>query len=408
MRAGEGKAQLHFPLAVALQASTIATQIIVGIGLARSMSVADRGSVIAALLITGLSVSLLAGGLSAATAQAASLGESLGNRFVATVLTIACVSGPVTALVVNLTPGVAEATWVWQLLVLGPLGVLGTCGSAVASGTGRFLTAATIQFAPPVTALVALIALELLGRTTTHAVVSGYVAGNALAVLLTIVSLRANIVRLYTSSSESPQRFKRFVRQAAWMHPSSVSQLIGLRADTVMLAFMGGPSALSRYNVATSYSSALQLPNILLRGRMIARGPQTLDNPARITRSIGLWLGVGGSALLMALPIIPVVYGEHYNSAMRIAAILIVAGILLFIRDIQANTLMGAGYAKHVALIEGALALTSIPVYGFAIYFDGAEGAAIGSIAVYGSGVALFWMRIRMARHNRVGSEVKL
>jgi O-antigen/teichoic acid export membrane protein len=167
-----------------------------------------------------------------------------------------------------------------------------------------------------------------------------------------------------------------------------VFTLLNLRLDVAILGAIAGPAVLGVYAVASKYAELLRLPGLavtyVLYPRMASRTP---DEAARrvaelLPRAVGFTV-LAAVPLALAVPLLPVIYGQAFSGA-EIPALLLLVGLLgEGAAGLVSAYLYGVGrpgansFALGVAVVVTvALDLTLIPRYQ-------AIGAGIASMAAY-------------------------
>lgn len=386
---------------IIIQACCVVTQLLVGVIMARVLSVDGRGRVITALLIVGIALAALTAGLYPSLSRAAGSQTPLGRPLlfillgVALSAALACQAG---AVAVGLAHG-----WRWEFLALGPLGLMGGASAAVCAGAGRLIWSALIAWAPSLTALTMLgVALWYGFSLNDETMLRYYVLGNAVGLLLSIPGWMLIAGGLAQGRPGSTENFRAFLGQAAWLHPAVFAQLLSLRLDVLLLSIIKGPGEVSIYNAAMSFASPLQLPLLALKGRVIGTALAIVQHPRRVLKLSAAWIAAGAIGLACSLPLVTVVFGDAYAAARPLAAGLLLAGSFLYGRDLLAAVLMGHGRGRQVAVTEAIVLGVAAPVYLGSVYAWGSAGAVIASCSVYAVGCAMYLKQLQNIRSNEI------
>lgn len=376
------------------QAAMLATQLLVAILLARLLSVHDRGMVLGALLLIGLGVTATSGGLTLRAARAAANCEGYG-RGMAMVLTLyATVTLGLLALLSTTLPSQEDLIFGLLMIAFGPLGVLTNCLSSTAAGEGRLLTSVLIQWLPSLTAALGICMFILLRLPlSVEIALSLYLSGNALAAV--VGAFNAYRSGVFNTTARSVSSFGQILRESLLMSPAAISQLLGLRLDSLLLTYISGPAALSIYAAANSMASPIQMPVAAARGRIIARGRKTLSDPMPLAKMSVAWILLCITLVLLAAPLVVRLFGPDYAVALTVLPVLALAGGLQLVRDVMASSLLGVGEAKRVSIVEVVLAIISLPIYLSMIAWNSYMGAAIASCVVYAMAGIVFLNLIR-------------
>ncbi|MGH7150309.1 MAG: lipopolysaccharide biosynthesis protein, partial [Planctomycetota bacterium] len=186
-----------------------------------------------------------------------------------------------------------------------------------------------------------------------------------------------------------------FLRESLALGTGTLLRQVCAHVDSFFLRPWGGPSALARFNAPhrlllaacalPGYASAAALP-VLAR----ATGPEREGLEGRIARTLlALALAGGAAALLLAEPILDLLYGEVGKSAAPAMRLLVPAGIFAFpgnllvvaliARDRSATLLRisAAGLAVRAAL--DALLVPAYADRGAAVATAASEGFVLAA-----------------------------
>ncbi|TDO48923.1 O-antigen/teichoic acid export membrane protein [Kribbella sp. VKM Ac-2571] len=171
--------------------------------------------------------------------------------------------------------------------------------------------------------------------------------------------------------------------------------LLNLRLDVVILGALAGPAVLGGYAVASKYAELLRLPGTALTWVFYPRLAKLEQHRAAelARRMIRPTLaGVAIAAVPVALladPVLRLLYGASFGSAVTPARVLVVGMVLAGASGVASGYLYGRGTPGLNSIVLGAglvvtvvLDVTLIPRYG-------ALGAAVASTAAYLSTDAL-------------------
>jgi O-antigen/teichoic acid export membrane protein len=185
--------------------------------------------------------------------------------------------------------------------------------------------------------------------------------------------------------------------------------LLNLRLDFAILGALAGPAVLGAYAVASKYAEILRLPGTALtwvtypefagmpRDAALARA-RRLVTPTLVTFAIA-----AGPLLLLAGPVIRLLYGSDFHDAVTPARILVLGMVLGGAAGVSSGFLYGRGRPglNSLALGLGLVVTTVLDV--LLIPRFGAIGAAYAStIAYLVSDGALTLMLLRHGRERRV------
>ncbi|MFZ2012411.1 MAG: polysaccharide biosynthesis C-terminal domain-containing protein [Nocardioides sp.] len=168
-----------------------------------------------------------------------------------------------------------------------------------------------------------------------------------------------------------------------------VITLLNLRLDFVILDALVGPAALGAYAVASKYAELLRLPGTALTWvtypRLAARSPETAARHARsLIRPTLLVVWVAAiPAFLLAGPVIHLLYGARFASAVLPAQILVVGMLVSGAAGVASGYLYARGRPglNSVAFGVGLVVTTTLDLLLIPTYH--AIGASIASTAAY-------------------------
>jgi O-antigen/teichoic acid export membrane protein len=165
--------------------------------------------------------------------------------------------------------------------------------------------------------------------------------------------------------------------------------LLNLRLDFAVLGAMAGPAVLGAYAIASKYAELLRLPGTALTWvcypMLAGMSPEAANRQARRLVGPALLGNVVAAApfVLLAGPVIGVLYGHRFASAVAPAQLLVVGMLLGGAAGVASGYLYGRGrpglnsWALGVGLaVTTLLDVLLIPRYG-------AMGAAFASTTTY-------------------------
>jgi O-antigen/teichoic acid export membrane protein len=280
------------------------------------------------------------------------------------------------------------------LLAAIPFAVSWTVSSYVALGLDRYEVYATASVSANFGALVLVCILAPRGG------IEGAVAGLAAAQLVTAAGYLAwGRSRLKTHSPGWGRRAAANVRRAASFglksYSTTVLSLIVYRADLFILSAVVGGAAVGHYAVALAVAElGMLLPRAL--NAVVFPRVASLDRQASardadeqlmvITKSIRhslLQAPLTALTLIIALLLVPLIYGSEFRPAIEPGLILIPGVLLLGIANVMSAVVSGKGrpeYALYAWLIAAPAALA---LYAVLIPELGTEGAALASSVAY-------------------------
>ena len=168
-----------------------------------------------------------------------------------------------------------------------------------------------------------------------------------------------------------------------------VITLLNLRLDFVILDALVGPAALGAYAVASKYAELLRLPGTALTWvtypRLAARSEEAAARHARslIRPTLLLVWAAAVPAILLAGPVIHLLYGDRFASAVLPAQILVVGMLFSGAAGVASGYLYARGRPglNSVAFSVGLVVTTILDLLLIPAYH--AVGASVASTAAY-------------------------
>jgi O-antigen/teichoic acid export membrane protein len=225
-----------------------------------------------------------------------------------------------------------------------------------------------------------------------------YLASSVLGGVLAVALVNREMGR----PAFNPRRLGVETREGAYFSVSLSAQTIYNDIDKAMLARLSTLDATGIYGAAYRIVDVAFLPIGAAVSASYARffqhgasGVRATTRFARRLSSLGVAYGLlGGGALYLIAPIIPVILGREYGGAVSAIRWLAVLPLLKAIHYFGANALTGAGHQGlrtaiqlGIALVNVLLCLWLIPLYSW-------QGAAAASIASDGLLALAVWMAL--------------
>jgi O-antigen/teichoic acid export membrane protein len=181
----------------------------------------------------------------------------------------------------------------------------------------------------------------------------------------------------------------RMVRFGLRNQVGGVVGLLNLRLDFIVLGALAGPAPVGIYAVASKYAELLRLPALAVTWvaypRVASGGTDGFATRARraVPRLVMLGLAAGGVLALLAFPLLPLVYGSEFRSAVWPAAIIALGLVAEPAAGIGSAFLMGSGRPGLNSMLLTVGLLATVALDFLLIPRHGALGAAWASSAAY-------------------------
>lgn len=185
-------------------------------------------------------------------------------------------------------------------------------------------------------------------------------------------------------------------RMAEYSIPLTMTQAakqLDSRVDTLLVGFFLNPAAVSFYAVSTQVIGFIQTPASAL-GFTISptlgaeKAAENVEGAARLyetsfVHSLLLYTPAAAGLVLVAEPLIELVFGPEYIDAVPVLQVLGVYAILSAIMNITSHGLDFLGRARARAIVRGITALLNVGLNVVLIPRIGVVGAAVATVITY-------------------------
>jgi len=190
---------------------------------------------------------------------------------------------------------------------------------------------------------------------------------------------------------------------------TTVPQTLNLRLDQLLIIALLPPHDLGYYVVAVAWSGA-SAPVLSAVGAVLFPRVAMQSEEGRRAEMLGIALqgGLVVAALLgaglaaLALPLLPLVYGERFAPSVPSALVLAPAGAVLAWAAIAESGLRGLGRPSAVLVAEGVGAAVTLAALPVLLSTDGILGAAIASLLGYSAVAAVAVLAIARSTDQRL------
>lgn len=277
--------------------------------------------------------------------------------------------------------------YLWLYL---PLNLLTRYAVSVEQGSGRYKAFNAIRACVPVSYLICLVALIILGHVSVVSVVWANVLSNVATLLLVlVVTVPAALQALIPGQRALDiHALRADLRYGIAAHIGTLQPFNSLQLDVLILTIMISTYNLGLYIAALAGAGVLRAMGSAI-GMIVlpevARRKDIAGQRAVIVRYLKLAVLLGLPAVLIALfwarPLIQFVYGGAYIAAAAALRVMVVGGVLAALYRILADGLRGMGHPFHSTLAE--LAGLAVGVSGLILITPrlGILGAAIAVAA---------------------------
>lgn len=320
---------------------------------------------------------------------------------------LAVVLGAAAAAVVTATAGATEISTDVALIAAAALvpNVIWQTVSGVLLGLARVRVWNAIQAASPLLTLAGMLVLVVALDGGVRAAVLAWTLAHVLTAAFALWASR-DLWHPVAATAFLDEHGRTMLRLALAMGAVQVVNLIGYRAELLVLEVVDGVAAVGIYSIAMQAAEAMWLIPAAIATAIT--GPAVHDDEADARRLVArsalkglLYTAAAALVVGAAAPwVIPFLFGEDFEAAARPLALLL-PGVVLYAPVTVLVVHLSLRHARpHLSLLVSvvaavvttALAVALIPAYGV-------EGAAAASAVGYAAGGGLAWLLFR-----RVGS----
>lgn len=256
------------------------------------------------------------------------------------------------------------------------------------------------------------IGLVLIGFGAVGALV-GYVISMFLG---SVIGLAVIYTRFYQGIDEAVTReedlFRRIVEYAVPLTATQTADTLDKDIDTVLVGFFLNPLAVSYYVISKQTVNFIKAP-VRALGFTITpslgseKSKGNVERAARLYETslvytLLLYIPAGVGIILIATPLIEIVFGAQYTDAGPVLQVLGIFAILLSITKITSHGLDYLGRARARAIVKGITAVMNVGLNILLIPTIGVIGAAIATVITY----SLYTMASLYIMHHELSLRV--
>jgi O-antigen/teichoic acid export membrane protein len=217
------------------------------------------------------------------------------------------------------------------------------------------------------------------------------------------VSIKILKVQWRFNLTEGKQIFK----LAAPLGLTAILTNIYYRADFVMLSYIRGDQEVGYYNAAYTVVNTLLLFAVTFTSTLLPRLSALFATDFAILGKLYrtafkylLFMGMGSAigAMLLASPILKLLFGEKYLPGAGALSILIWASALMFVNSLQGSLLVASNMKRNLVHLTGAAAAGNLILNILLIPRFGIRGAAAAT--VFSEIIAGSWSFVLLRKHN--------
>jgi len=380
---------------------------LIGILLARALTVSDRGVMVLVMTLPWTVVSLISLGLPQANIYLVGrkerdarlvLGNALVNALIIGLLAVAVLSALKSEILGTVLKGLPDNFWT-PLMLLIPILLIETMMLSILRARQRFDLFNLRRFATPIVTLVGFSAVLLVARRGLDVVAGAYVVIACLTAVLTMALTRREVPIRPTWDRQLTEESLQFGSK------SYVQSLIGnlnYRLDVYLLAFFLAPEQVAFYGVAMSLAEvAWYIPNsvgVVLFPRLSHASLESVHQiTAQVCRTTLMMTGtIVGGLFAVSWFLVPLFYGPAYRATVPPLLILLPGVLFMGLYKVLTRNFTSRNRQQVSILAAGAALAINFGLDWILIPSRGGVGAAIASTVGYTvAGVVLLGFFLR-------------
>ena len=284
-----------------------------------------------------------------------------------------------------------------QYLLLGSLYVIAytfvSYLRTIFQGLERIEFSALIQVLDRVSQLILVSVFVLLGFGIFGAI-GGYILASTFAVLVGMSIVYFRFYRPHPKSAVESGLSRRIFEYNVPLIATSTASVLDKRVDVILVGFFLGPMAVSFYVIGRQVTEFIETP-VKALGFTIAPSYSSLKTAGNLNRSrriyetalvhsLLLYLPAAAGMIILAEPIVELVFGTDYLGAVVVIQILTLYMVLFSITKITSQGLDYLGRAKARAVAKAVMAVSNVGLNIVLIPLVGVAGAAIATVVTFG------------------------
>jgi O-antigen/teichoic acid export membrane protein len=305
----------------------------------------------------------------------------------------------------SLLPDVSAAA---AILLFGavPMVVVSMLVLQVATALERYEAAALVQGAPVLIAIFASVLALLLDLNGAVAAIGGAVLLVGLLGAIWALRLAAKLNDGQEDGVRRTQRLRQALGFGVRLWASELLLLLNMRGDLILVAALASSREAGLYAVAATLTTVglivpqalaqVLLPRVATMEALGASpGESARKTVGRAGRQATLIAGATSLLLLVAILLVPTVYGSSFDDSVLLGFVLLPGIAALGVSRVLASALAGLGRPDTVLRLSAAVVLPSVVAYILVIPPWEAIGAAVVSTVSYVSTLCLLVAALR-------------
>lgn len=251
---------------------------------------------------------------------------------------------------------------------------------------------AFVQVINMVARVIFAIGLVLIGYGAIGALI-GYILAYLLASLVGLVYLYRSYYQRYTGETVESGLKRRIAEYTIPLTATNTANKLEKQVDTILVGFFIGPVEVAYYTLGKQVVQFIETP-ILALGFTLAptfEAQKAKGNPDTLARiyqkglsnTLLLYIPAAAGLVLVAKPLVELVFGSEYLGAIPVLQILAIYTVLRSVTKLTGSGLDYLGRARERAIVRGISAVLNVALNLVLIPMIGAVGAAIATTITY-------------------------
>ncbi len=223
----------------------------------------------------------------------------------------------------------------------------------------------------------------------------GYVVSSVLAAILALVVLYVRFYRTYERAEQpEPGIRRRILEYSIPLTASQSANVIDRRVDILLVGFFLNPAAVGFYTLGKQISDFIEAPagSVGFALSPVYSEEKANDQIERASRLyetslkyvLLLYVPAVVGLILVAEPMILIIFGEAYAAAIPVLQILSIFVLFRAINGITTQALDYLGRARHRAIVKGVTSGANFGLNLLLIPTMGVVGAALATVVTFG------------------------
>ncbi|WIV68829.1 flippase [Natrialbaceae archaeon AArc-T1-2] len=236
------------------------------------------------------------------------------------------------------------------------------------------------------------VGLVMLGYGAIGALI-GYIVAFAVTSLVGLMYLYIHHYRNTESECREPNLRRRIAEYTIPLTATDTATVIDNRFDILLVGYFLGPLAVAYYTIGKQIVTFLEAPMSALGFTLspsfeVQKEKGNVEKAARLyeqalTHSLLLYIPAAAGLILVAEPMLEIVFGETYTGAAPVLQVLAIYAVLQAVTKLTSDSLNFLGRARSRAIAKGITAFANVIMNILLIPLIGVVGAAVATVISY-------------------------